>query len=67
MDFMDNSKITIILGTYNGEKYIEKQLLSLYNQTKQPDEVIISDDCSTDKTKLIVKNFISKNNLNNNN
>ena len=62
---MDNSKITIILGTYNGEKYIEKQLLSLYNQTKQPDEVIISDDCSTDKTKLIVKNFISKNNLNN--
>lgn len=58
-------KVSIALATYNGEKFIEKQLNSLLNQTVSPSEVIICDDCSKDKTTEIINNFISKNNLKN--
>lgn len=47
-------KISIALATYNGEKYIEEQLKSIYNQTIKPDEIIISDDNSNDKTINII-------------
>lgn len=47
-------KISIALATYNGEKYIEEQLKSIYNQTIKPDEIIISDDNSNDKTIKII-------------
>ena len=50
--------ISIALCTYNGESYIVELLLSIINQTLQPDEIIICDDKSTDntvkKTKLIL-------------
>lgn len=57
--------ISVALATYNGEKFIEKQLNSLLNQTVSPNEVIICDDCSTDNTVAIIKEFINKNNLKN--
>ncbi|MGC2934072.1 glycosyltransferase [Enterococcus faecium] len=57
-------KVTVILSSYNGEKYIEEQLYSLLNQEREIDEVIISDDCSTDGTPKIIANFIYKNGLN---
>lgn len=53
------------MTTYNGELYVNKQLNSILNQTVLPDEVVIIDDCSTDKTKEIVQQFISENNLTN--
>lgn len=53
----------VVMCTYNGEKYILEQLESIYIQTKQPDEVIIQDDCSTDKTVATIRNFISEHNL----
>ena len=56
-------KISVIVTTFNGEKYIEEQLLSILRQTRQPDEVLISDDCSSDGTESIVKRFIEKNGL----
>ncbi len=57
--------ISVVMASHNGEKYIEKQLQSIAAGTVMPDEVIICDDCSTDKTPQIVKNFIEKNNLKN--
>ncbi len=57
-------KITVVMATYNGEKYIEEQLVSILNQSYPPDEVIIRDDCSTDNTCRIIKDFIGNNNLN---
>ncbi len=59
------NKISIAMTTYNGEKYIEKQLLSLLNQSRKPDEVIIKDDDSTDDTVNIVSSFIKEHHLNN--
>lgn len=55
--------ISICIATYNGEKYIEEQLLSILNQTRQADEVIICDDNSLDNTKNIIEEFIKKYNL----
>lgn len=51
-------KISVALCTYNGEKYIEKQLTSILNQTIVPDEIIICDDNSSDSTERIVKNLM---------
>lgn len=54
-------KISIVMTTYNGEKYIIDQLESLDNQTRMPDEVLIFDDCSTDNTVNLIEDFIEKN------
>ena len=51
---------SVCMGTYNGEKYIYKQLKSIYIQTKKPDEVIICDDGSIDETVNIIRTFIKK-------
>ncbi len=57
--------ISVCLASYNGEKYIERQLDSILNQNLPVDEVIICDDRSTDGTVQICKDFIRKNNLEN--
>ncbi len=49
--------ISIAMATYNGEKYLEEQLESIAKQTIQPDELVVCDDCSTDKTIEILENF----------
>ena len=49
--------ISVCIATYNGEKYIKQQLLSILKQIKVNDEIIISDDHSTDKTFNIIKSF----------
>lgn len=56
-------KISIVMATYNGEKYVKEQLNSLLNQTRLADEVLIFDDGSVDDTKQIVEEFIRFNNL----
>lgn len=50
-------RISVVMATYNGEKYIEKQLESILKQLDSNDEVIISDDCSTDNTIKIIEKF----------
>lgn len=50
-------KISIAMATYNGAQYIQEQLQSFVDQTRQPDELIITDDCSTDQTEAIVRDF----------
>jgi len=50
-------KIAIAMATYNGAQYIQEQLQSFVDQTRQPDELIITDDCSTDQTEAIVREF----------
>ena len=57
--------ISILLATYNGEKYILEQLNSLINQTRSFDELVIVDDGSCDQTLKIIENFIEDNRLEN--
>ena len=51
--------ISVIIGTYNGEAFIEKAIQSIINQTISPDkyELIIVDDASTDNTTIIIDNY----------
>jgi len=56
-------KVSIAMATYNGEKYIHEQLISLLRQTRRADEVIICDDGSSDETVDIIRKFIEENNL----
>jgi len=58
---MNNSSISVVITTFNGEKYLSKQLNSIVNQTLLPDEIIICDDISTDCTVSILNEF-KKNN-----
>lgn len=50
-------RISIAMATYNGAKYIQNQLDSFVTQTRQPDELVITDDCSTDNTLEIIQRF----------
>lgn len=46
---------SVCMATYNGERYIQRQLKSILKQLDSMDEVIIFDDCSTDKTREVIK------------
>lgn len=48
-------KISVCLATYNGEKFIIRQLESVLKQIGERDEVIVVDDCSTDRTTSLIK------------
>jgi len=50
-------KFSVCIATYNGEKFIKKQLESILGQISADDEVIISDDSSVDNTIDIIKDF----------
>ncbi len=52
--------ISVCIATYNGEKYIKEQLQSILCQLTSDDEVIISDDGSTDHTLSIIQSLKDK-------
>ncbi|EAM0941166.1 glycosyltransferase [Campylobacter lari] len=54
------SQISIILPTYNVEKYITRALESCINQTFKDIEIIVVDDCGSDKSIDIAKEYASK-------
>ncbi len=56
-------KISVVIASYNGEKYIEDQVLSILSQTIKPNEIILSDDCSSDNTIDKFKTICDKFNL----
>ena len=49
--------ISVAMATYNGEKYIAKQIDTILNNLSENDELIISDDGSTDNTVKIINEF----------
>lgn len=50
----------VILCTYNGEKYLEKQIKSIMEQDREDFCLLYSDDGSTDSTKAILQSFQEK-------
>jgi glycosyltransferase involved in cell wall biosynthesis len=48
---------SVCMATYNGEKFIAEQIQSILIQLDEEDEVIISDDSSTDDTVYLIKSF----------
>ena len=53
-------QIDILMATYNGEKYLKEQIDSILNQTYTNFRLIISDDCSKDSTRQIIKEYAKK-------
>lgn len=52
--------ISVAMATYNGERYLSKQLESICNQTKKVDDVVIVDDCSTDGTVEMIHKYMEQ-------
>ena len=48
---------SVAMATYNGAPYLQQQLDSLAAQDRLPDELVITDDCSTDGTSAIIEAF----------
>lgn len=57
-----NPKVSVIMPAYNAESYIREAIESILNQTFKDFELIVINDCSTDRTREIVKEFGSKDN-----
>lgn len=55
-------KVSIVLPTYNGERYISESIDSILKQIYQNWELIIVDDCSTDGTLQIIKKYAETDN-----
>ncbi len=55
--------VSIIIPTYNCEKYIEEAVKSCINQTYKNIEILVIDDGSTDNTKEVLKEYIDSNKI----
>ena len=53
-------KVSIIMNCYNGDNYLEESLNSVINQTYKNWELIFYDNCSTDKSAIILKKYKDK-------
>jgi glycosyltransferase involved in cell wall biosynthesis len=57
---MEQTMITIVMGVFNEEKHLTSCIESILSQTFADFKLIISDNYSTDKTALIIDNYIKK-------
>lgn len=48
-------KISVAMCTYNGAVFLEEQIVSIFEQTRLPDELVVRDDQSTDDTVAILE------------
>ena len=60
MSAKQGHSVAILLGTYNGERFLEAQLDSLESQTVRDWKLYVSDDGSTDATVEIIRHYQSK-------
>src|SRR6187402_2454745 len=59
---MERTLVSIITPSFNSDKFIAETIQSVQNQTHQNWEMIIVDDCSTDKTVSIIEQFVKNDN-----
>jgi len=52
--------VSVVMATYNGERYLREQIDSILGQTYPVHELIVQDDCSTDGTTAIVRQYAEK-------
>ena len=56
----NNPLVSVLIPTYNSEKYIKDTLEGILNQTYDNLEIVVIDDASTDKTLNIVRKYTDK-------
>ena len=47
--------VSVVCATYNRAKMVRETVLAAWNQTLRPDEIVVSDDCSTDNTLEVLR------------
>ena len=52
--------VTVILATYNGERFLPEQLASLAAQSRRPDRLVLRDDGSTDQSVALVQTWAAQ-------
>lgn len=52
-----STSVSVALSTYNGAEFVDEQLRSIAAQTRPPDQLVVCDDGSTDRTVEIVESF----------
>lgn len=57
MKKQEKARCSVVMATYNGEEYIKDQIDSILNNMSEQDELVISDDGSTDNTINIIKEY----------
>lgn len=50
-------RVSVAMATYNGARFLPQQLASLAGQSRPPDELVVVDDASTDRTREILRRF----------
>lgn len=55
-----NSKVSILIVTYNQEDFIYETIMSAVNQSYENTEIVVTDDCSTDGAPIIIKKLAQK-------
>lgn len=53
-------RVTVVLTTYNSQRFIREQLRSILSQSRPVDELVIADDASTDDTAAVVAELLSE-------
>ncbi len=56
---MEEPLVSVIIPTFNSEKYISDTIISVQNQTYQNWEMLLVDDGSTDETQTIITSFLT--------
>ena len=56
-------QVSVAIATYNGEKFILEQLESILSQTVRVDEIVITDDISSDNTASVIRRFVKEKGL----
>ncbi len=62
-EFIDNPIISVIMGTYNSEQFLERAIDSILNQTYKNFEFIIINDGSSDKSMQIIEKYLNNNKI----
>ena len=57
---MNEYRISVVIPAWNAEPYIARTLDGILAQTYPVEEIIVSDDASTDGTKDVVQKYVSK-------
>jgi len=56
----NNPLISVIIPCYNAEEFVDLAVRSIMKQTYSNLEIIVLDDCSTDRTGLILENLANE-------
>jgi len=60
---MTSNSISVIIPAFNAEKTIRRALISVENQSLLPKEVIVVDDCSSDQTNEVIREYMEESRL----